>query len=79
MRSSKEILNLTLYESRINRNLKKNMEELRRLQAERKAQKEKALEEAFLVERKSQLKRSRALVKSAGQGPIPIGPTENAA
>ena len=49
LRSSKEILNLTLYESRINRNLRKNMEELRRLQAERKAQEEKDLEEAQLL------------------------------
>jgi hypothetical protein len=108
LRKSKEILNITLYESRINRNLKKNMEELRRLQTERKAQQEKDIEEAqllhqlavhngepfdaeqagfafsnekvvFLVERKQQLKRARALAKSAGQGPIPIGPTQNAA
>jgi hypothetical protein len=99
LRKSKEILNITLYESRINRNLKKNMEELRRLQTERKAQQEKALEEAqllhqlavhngepfdakqagfafsnekvvFLVERKQQLKRARALSKSAGREPI---------
>jgi hypothetical protein len=49
LRSSKEILNLTLYESRINRNLRKNMEEFRRLQAERKAQEETALEEAQLL------------------------------
>ena len=99
MRKSKEILNLTLYESRINRNLKKNMEELRRLQTERKAQQEKDLEEAqllhqlavhngepfdakqagfafsnekvaFLIERKQQLKKARALSKSAGREPI---------
>ena len=49
MRSSKDILNITLYESRINRTLKKNMEELRALQAERKAAEEKALEEAQLL------------------------------
>jgi hypothetical protein len=49
MRSSKDILNITLYESRINRTLKKNMEEFRALQAERKAAEEKALEEAQLL------------------------------
>ena len=40
---------LTLYESRINRNIRKNMEQLRALQTERKAQHEKALEEAQLL------------------------------
>ncbi|MGD1071032.1 MAG: hypothetical protein ABSB15_12910 [Bryobacteraceae bacterium] len=108
MRSSKEILNLTLYESRINRNLRRNMEELNSLQAERKAAEGKALEEAqllhqlaanngepfdprqagfafsnekvvFLIDRKKHLKQARALVKSAGQGPTPIGPPQNAA
>ena len=43
MRQSKEIALLTLYESRINRNIRKNMEQLRELQAERKAQLEKDL------------------------------------
>ena len=49
MRQSKEILLLTLYESRINRNIRKNMEQLRELQAERKVQQEEALEEAELL------------------------------
>jgi len=49
MRSSKDILNITLYESRINRTLKKNMDELRALQTERKAAEEKAHEEAQLL------------------------------
>jgi hypothetical protein len=49
MRQSKEFMLLTLYESRINRNIRKNMEQLRELQAERKAQQEKALEEAELL------------------------------
>jgi hypothetical protein len=51
MRQSKEILLLTLYESRINRNIRKNMEQLRDLQTERKAQREEALEEAQLLAR----------------------------
>jgi hypothetical protein len=49
MRQSKEILLLTLYETRINRNIRRNMEQLRELQAERKAQREKSLEEAQLL------------------------------
>jgi hypothetical protein len=49
MRQSKEIALLTLYESRINRNIRKNMEQLRELQAERRAQHDKALEEAQLL------------------------------
>src|SRR6266567_2513495 len=49
MRQSKEILLLTLYESRINRNIRRNMEQLRELQTERQAQREKALEEAQLL------------------------------
>jgi hypothetical protein len=49
MRQSKEILLLTLYESRINRNIRKNMEQLRALQTERKAQHVQALEEAQLL------------------------------
>ena len=55
MRQSKEIALLTLYESRINRNIRKNMEQLRELQTERKAQLEKDLEEAQLL---AQLARS---------------------
>jgi hypothetical protein len=50
-RQSKEFQLLTLYESRINRNIRKNMEQLRELQAERKAAREKALEEAELLAR----------------------------
>ena len=46
MRSAKEILLLTTYTSRTNRSLEKNMAELRRLLAERKAQLETDLEEA---------------------------------
>jgi len=49
MRQSKEIALLTLYESRINRNIRKNLEQLRELQTERKAQLEKDLEEAQLL------------------------------
>jgi hypothetical protein len=49
MRQSKEFMLLTLYESRINRNIRKNMEQLHELQAERKAQRETALEEAQLL------------------------------
>jgi hypothetical protein len=49
MRQSREILLLTLYESRINRNIRKNMEQLRELQTERRAQREKDLEEAQLL------------------------------
>ncbi len=49
MRQSKEILLLTLYETRINRNIRRNMEQLRELHAERKAQREKSLEEAQLL------------------------------
>jgi hypothetical protein len=51
MRQSKEILLLTLYETRINRNIRKNMEQLRELQAERQARQEKTLEEAQLLSR----------------------------
>jgi hypothetical protein len=46
LRDSKQILLMTTYESRITRNIAKNMEELRRPQAERQAQLEKQLEEA---------------------------------
>jgi hypothetical protein len=49
MRQSKEFMLLTLYESRINRNIRKNMEQLSELQTERKAQREKDLEEAQLL------------------------------
>jgi hypothetical protein len=49
MRQSKEFMLLTLYESRINRNIRKNMQQLDELQAERRAQREKALEEAQLL------------------------------
>jgi hypothetical protein len=49
MRQAKEILLLTLYETRINRNIRKNMEQLRELQSERRAQHEKVLEEAQLL------------------------------
>ena len=49
MRSSKDILNITLYESRINRTLKKHMDQLTSLQTERKAAEEKAFEEAELL------------------------------
>jgi hypothetical protein len=51
MRQSKEILLLTLYETRINRNIRRNMEQLGELQAERRAQRETALEEAQLLAR----------------------------
>jgi hypothetical protein len=40
---------LTIYEQRINRNIQRNMKLLRELQAERKAQHDKALEEAKLL------------------------------
>src|SRR5579862_7815701 len=43
MRQSKEILLLTLYETRINRNIRRNMEQLGQLQAERRAQRETVL------------------------------------
>jgi hypothetical protein len=49
LRDSKQILLMTTYESRITRNIAKNMEELRRLQAERQAQLDKQLEEAQLL------------------------------
>jgi hypothetical protein len=40
---------LTIYEQRINRNLQRNLKQLHELQAERKAQREQALEEARLL------------------------------
>src|ERR1700733_7048777 len=40
---------LTIYEQRINRNLQRNLKQLHELQAERKAQRERALEEAKLL------------------------------
>lgn len=46
MRDSKQIMLMTTYESRISRTIARNMAELRRLQAERKAQLDKDLEEA---------------------------------
>ncbi|MGD1072914.1 MAG: hypothetical protein ABSB15_22555 [Bryobacteraceae bacterium] len=49
MRSSKEILLLTTYESRINRNIKRNMEQLNQLQTERQAHLKKDREEAQLL------------------------------
>jgi hypothetical protein len=49
MRSAKEILLLTTYESRINRNIKRNMEQLNQLQTVRQAQLEKDREEAQLL------------------------------
>ena len=49
MRDSKQILLMTTYESRITRNVAKNMQELRRLQAERQARLDKQLEEAQLL------------------------------
>jgi hypothetical protein len=49
LRDSKQIMLMTIYESRITRNIARNMEELRRLQAERQAQLEKQLEEAQLL------------------------------
>ncbi len=51
IRQSKEILLLTLYETRINRNIRKNMEQLRALQTERNAHQETVLEEAELLAR----------------------------
>jgi hypothetical protein len=48
-RQSKEFMLLTLYESRINRNIRKNMQQLHALQSERRAQREKGLEEAQLL------------------------------
>ena len=46
---AKQIGLLTLYESRINRTLQRNMNELNRLQTERKAAHQQALEEAMLL------------------------------
>jgi hypothetical protein len=40
---------LTIYEQRINRNLQRNLKQLHELQAERKTQRERALEEAQLL------------------------------
>src|SRR5580700_8143500 len=40
---------LTVYEQRINRNLQRNLKQLQELQAERKARREQALEEAQLL------------------------------
>jgi hypothetical protein len=40
---------LTIYEQRINRNLQRNLKQLQELQAERKAQRQQALEEAQLL------------------------------
>ena len=57
MRSAKEILLLTTYTARTNRRLEKNMAELRRLQAERKAQLETDLEEAQLLHQLAESKR----------------------
>jgi hypothetical protein len=57
MRSAKEILLLTAYAARTNRSLEKNMAELRRLQAERKAQLETDLEEAQLLHQLAESKR----------------------
>jgi hypothetical protein len=57
MRSAKEILLLTTYTARTNRSLEKNMAELRRLQAERKAQLETDLEEAQLLHQLAESKR----------------------
>ena len=45
----KSIELISLYETRIHRNLEKNMAELRRLKAEREAALQQALEEADLV------------------------------
>jgi hypothetical protein len=47
---------LTLYESRIQRRFEKNMAELRRLQAERKAALEQAIEEAAILSQLAQSK-----------------------
>src|ERR1700688_3065804 len=49
MRQSKESLLLTLDETRIHRNIRKNMEQPRELQSEPRAQHEKVLEEAQLL------------------------------
>jgi hypothetical protein len=49
MRQSKEFMLLTLYESRIGRNIRRNMAQLHELQAARKAGREKAFEEAQLL------------------------------
>ena len=57
MRTAKEILLLTTYTARTSRSLEKNMAELRRLQAERKAQLETDLEEAQLLHQLAESKR----------------------
>jgi hypothetical protein len=57
MRSAKEVLLLTTYTARTNRSIEKNMAELRRLQAERKAQLEKDQEEAQLLHQLAESKR----------------------
>jgi hypothetical protein len=49
LRFAKELQLLTLYETRINRNLKSNTAELNRLQTQRRADEARALEEATLL------------------------------
>jgi hypothetical protein len=61
MRSAKEILLLTTYTARTNRSIEKNMEELRRLQAERKAQLEKEQEEAQLLHQLAESKKKPSI------------------
>ena len=65
---AKQIGLLTLYESRINRTLQRNMTELNRLQTERKAEHARQLEEAALLAQLAESKCQRYDPKDDGFG-----------